>query len=263
MRRTLRRDYREEDLTEAGLRIYTSLDPRAQDQAEQALEKELERLDQVRASTKIRQDDASAARRRGGRHGAAERRSDRDRRRPATWATTGSIARWMRARPMGSLVKPFIYLTALETGRYNAASDRAGRARRVSSCRTASALAAGEFHPGRSTGRCRVVRALAESLNLATVGLGMRCRVAEGRRRRCSGLGCRARRRKCRRCCSARVDVTPLEAAQIYNGLANGGFRTPLRAVRAVISEDGKPIKAFPLEVTPVATPERSISSIA
>ena len=43
----LRRDYREEDLTEAGLRIYTSLDPRAQDQAERTLEHELGRLDQV------------------------------------------------------------------------------------------------------------------------------------------------------------------------------------------------------------------------
>ena len=40
VRRTLRRDYHEEDLTEAGLRIYTSLDPRAQEQAESALEHE-------------------------------------------------------------------------------------------------------------------------------------------------------------------------------------------------------------------------------
>jgi penicillin-binding protein 1B len=52
------------------------------------------------------------------------------------------------------------------------------------------------------------------------------------------------------------IDVSPMEVAQLYNGLANGGFRTPLRAVRAVISADGKPLKAFPLEVTPVAAPE-------
>ena len=30
------------------------------------------------------------------------------------------------------------------------------------------------------------------------------------------------------------VDITPLEVAQLYNGLADGGFRTPLRAVHAV-----------------------------
>ena len=52
------------------------------------------------------------------------------------------------------------------------------------------------------------------------------------------------------------IDVTPMEAAQMYNGLANGGFRTPLRAVRAVISADGKNIRAFPLQVAAVATPE-------
>ncbi len=50
VRRTLRRDYREEDLTEAGLRIYTSLDPRAQDTAERALDQELTRLDRVHAA---------------------------------------------------------------------------------------------------------------------------------------------------------------------------------------------------------------------
>ena len=52
------------------------------------------------------------------------------------------------------------------------------------------------------------------------------------------------------------VAVTPLEAAQLFNGLANGGFSNPLRAVRAVVSADGKALKAFPLTVTQVAAPE-------
>src|SRR4029077_16236362 len=47
VRRTLRRDYHEQDLTEAGLKIYTSLEPRAQEQAELALEHELTRLDRL------------------------------------------------------------------------------------------------------------------------------------------------------------------------------------------------------------------------
>ena len=36
----------------------------------------------------------------------------------------------------------------------------------------------------------------------------------------------------------------------MYNTLANGGFRSPLRAVRAVIDEHGKPLKAPQLEVS-------------
>jgi penicillin-binding protein 1B len=42
----------------------------------------------------------------------------------------------------------------------------------------------------------------------------------------------------------------------MYNTLANGGFRSPLRAVRAVIDEDGKPLKAPELEVTEAAPAE-------
>src|SRR5262249_59850761 len=48
VRRTLRRDYHEQDLTEAGVRIYTSPDPQAQDESERALERELARLDRPR-----------------------------------------------------------------------------------------------------------------------------------------------------------------------------------------------------------------------
>jgi penicillin-binding protein 1B len=51
------------------------------------------------------------------------------------------------------------------------------------------------------------------------------------------------------------VEVSPLEVAQLYNSLANGGFRTPLRAVRAIVDEQGELLKAIPLEVTPVADP--------
>jgi penicillin-binding protein 1B len=51
------------------------------------------------------------------------------------------------------------------------------------------------------------------------------------------------------------LDVSPLEVAQMYNGLANGGFRTPLRAVRAVVDAQGKPLQAFPLEIAQLADP--------
>jgi penicillin-binding protein 1B len=52
------------------------------------------------------------------------------------------------------------------------------------------------------------------------------------------------------------VDVSPLEVAQLYNAFANGGFSTPLRAVRSVVDADGESLKSFALEVTPVASPE-------
>jgi cell division protein FtsI (penicillin-binding protein 3) len=52
------------------------------------------------------------------------------------------------------------------------------------------------------------------------------------------------------------TNLTPIDVAQMYNTLANGGFRAPLRAVRAVIGEDGTPLKAPQLEVSEAVSPE-------
>ncbi|MGH8139811.1 MAG: penicillin-binding protein 1B [Steroidobacteraceae bacterium] len=246
VRRTLRRDYRTEDLTAEGLRIYTSLEPRAQDQAERALERELSRLDRAHKNPGARLEGAVVV--------TSPQSGD-------VIAIVGGrdvgydgFNRALDARrPFGSLVKPFIYLTALETGRYNAASviqDAPVSIRLVN-----GKLWQPENFTRQTYGPVPLVRALAESLNLATVGLGMDIglpKVAQTLQR----LGLSRAPPQVPSLLLGAVDVTPMEAAQMYNGLANGGFRTPLRAVRAVISEDGKTIRAFPLQVTPVATPE-------
>lgn len=246
VRRTLRRDYRNEDLTQEGLRIYTSLEPRAQDQAEHALERELERLDHAHKYPDARLEGAVVV--------TSSQSGD-------VIAIVGSrnvgydgFNRALDARrPFGSLVKPFIYLTALETGRYNAATI-------VQDQPVSIKLANGKvWQPENFTrqvyGPVPVVRALAESLNLATVGVGMDIglpKISQTLQR----FGLPRAPAEVPSMLLGAIDVTPMEAAQMYNGLANGGFTTALRAVRAVISEDGKTIRAFPLQVTPVASPE-------
>ncbi len=246
VRRTLRRDYHDEDLTEAGLRIYTSLEPRAQEQAERALDEELTRLDRQRRRapeplegavviTSPQSGEVIAVV--GGRNVGYD-----------------GFDRALDAhRSMGSLVKPFVYLTALESGRYNAATV-------VEDAPVDVKLATGaHWRPENFThqlyGPVPVVRALAESLNLATVGIGLDLgvsKVAQTLQR----FGLPQPPPQVPAMLLGAVDVTPIEAAQLFNGLANGGFHNPLRAVRAVISADGKALKAFPLEVTPVASPE-------
>ena len=244
VRRTLRRDYHDQDLTEAGLRIYTSLDPLAQDESERALERELARLDRQRKHGRL--------------EGAVVITSPQS---GDVIAIVGGrdvgydgFDRALDARrSMGSLVKPFIYLTALESGRYNATT--------VVQDAPVDVKLTGDRHwtPENFThevyGPVPVVRALAESLNLATVGVGLDLGLPK--------IGATLQRfglaqppAQVPAMLLGAVDVTPLEAAQLFNGLANGGFRNPLRAVRAVISADSKPLKAFPLEVTQVASPE-------
>jgi penicillin-binding protein 1B len=246
VRRVLRRDYREEDLTKAGLRIYTNLEPRAQEQAELALDKELSRLDRnhkypdaslegaVVVTTPQSGDVIAIV---GGRNVAYD----------------GFNRALDARRQFGSLVKPFIYLTALETGRYNAATIVQDQPVQIR-------LADGQmWKPENFTrqiyGPVPLVRALAESMNLATIGVGMDVgldKVAQTLQR----FGLEKPVPMVPSMLLGTLEVTPIEAAQLYNGLANGGFRNPLRGVRAVISEDGKTVKAFPLEVTPVAAPD-------
>ena len=246
VRRTLRRDYHEQDLTEAGLRIYTSLEPRAQEQAEQALERELMRLDRLHKHAPAPLEGAVVV--------TSPQSGD-------VIAIVGGrnvgydgFDRALDAhRSMGSLVKPFIYLTALESGHYNAATV-------VQDAPLDVKLVNGKhWRPENFThqtyGPVPVVRALAESLNLATVSVGLDVglpKVAQTLQR----LGLPQPPAQVPAMLLGAVEATPLEAAQLFNGLANGGFRNPLRAVRALISTDGKALKAFPLEVTQVASPE-------
>jgi penicillin-binding protein 1B len=51
------------------------------------------------------------------------------------------------------------------------------------------------------------------------------------------------------------VEMSPLEVVQVYTSLANGGFRTRLRTVQAVLDEQGHPLKRFDVQVEAAAPP--------
>jgi penicillin-binding protein 1B len=242
VRRTLRRDYRDEDLTEAGLQVFTTLDPRVQATAEAALIDELTRLDKRYKE---------AARLEGAVVVTAPQSGD-------VVAIVGGretgLDGFNRAldarRAIGSLAKPVVYLAALETGRYNAATL-------IDDSPIEVKLPDGQrWRPQNFTheinGLVPLTRALADSLNLATVHLGLEIGV-KNVAQTFARLGLDKPPAQNPAIILGAIDLAPIEVAQLYNSLANGGFRTPLRAVRAVISADGKPLRAFPLEVTPVA----------
>ncbi len=253
VRRTLRRDYREEDLTEAGLRIYTESRP-------------------ARAGKRREVAGAGAdAARQGARRADEEKAGQSENKAPlqaavvVTAPQSGEVIALIggrqagyngfdraldAVRPMGSLVKPFVYLTALETRKYTAATVIQDEVIDVK-------LRNGQhWKPQNFTreiyGPVPLARALSESLNLATVGLGLDVGLPNITKT-LQRFGLTRKPLEVPAMTLGAVDVSPLEVAQIYGGLASGGFRTELRAVRAVISDDGKPLRAFPLEVTQVA----------
>jgi len=248
VRRTLRRDYREQDLTEAGLKVFTNLDPRVQADAERILDRELARLDRVLAK---RPHHPKGAPLEGAVVVTAPQSGD-------VIAVVGGrdagFDGFNRAldgrRQIGSLVKPFVYLTAIESGRYNDTSI-------VMDAPVEVKLSNGQlWRPRNFTrenyGPVPLVRALAESLNDATVNLGLDVGL-DAIVRTLQRFGLEEAPPRNPSLLLGAIDLTPLQVAQLYGGLANGGFRTTLRAVRAVVSADGKPLKAFPVEVQPVA----------
>ena len=52
------------------------------------------------------------------------------------------------------------------------------------------------------------------------------------------------------------VDMSPFEVAQMYQTIASGGFRSPLRSIREVTTQDGKPLQRYPLAVEQAFPPE-------
>jgi penicillin-binding protein 1B len=246
VRRTLRRDYREEDLTEAGLRIFSTLNPLVQSRAERALTQELDRLDKARKQKKNRKlegvvivtapQNGEVVALIGGRQ-----------------ASFDGFNRALDAkRSIGSLVKPVIYLAAIESGRYNAASI-------VEDGPVEVKLSNGKVWAPQNIseevyGPVPLVRALAQSMNLATVRLGLDVGLPKVTREFVA-LGLPQEPPQLPSVLLGAIDVAPLEVAQLYNAFANSGFSTPLRAVRAIVDAEGQPLRSFALEVTPVADP--------
>jgi penicillin-binding protein 1B len=246
VRRQLREDYPENELTEAGLTVFTTLDPLLQEKAEDALSDELERQDK------------------SGRKGAKDLEGSL----VVTTPQTGEIVAivggrraafdgFNRAldmkRPIGSLAKPLVYLTALETGRYTPAST-------VNDELVELELDNGDlWKPGnydrKVHGPVTLVRALTQSYNLATVNLGLDVGLGPVTRTYVD-LGLADAPPKYPSILLGAAQLNPVEVAQVYNTLANGGFRSPLRAVRAVVDAEGKPLKAPELEVTEAARAE-------
>ncbi len=244
--RQLRRDYREEDLRSEGLQIITFLDPRVQAAAEKALAGRLARLEQSRGGKT------------DGLQGAVLVTSTQN---AEVQAVVGdrvpSYKGFDRAldarRPIGSLVKPIVYFTALQQPRhYTLATLLDDSPLKLSQAGTEDWMPLNYDH--QSHGQVPLHTALANSYNLATARLGLALgvdAVMDNLQR--MGLD-----RKPPAFASSLLGanaLTPLEVTQVYQAIAAGGFRTPLRAISEVLTADGQPLQRYPLEVEQVIDP--------
>lgn len=245
--RQLRRDYAEADLRSEGLRIFTTLDPRVQVAAEHALARRLAQFDKER---------------RFGEPGLEGAAVVTDPQSGEVQALVGGrdprYRGYNRAldatRPVGSLLKPAIYLTALsEPSRYTLVTPI------DDSPFTWKSRGAPDWEPAnydkKFHGAVPLRIALAQSYNVAAARLGTELgveRVLANVRR----LGVERELQPYAASLLGAVDMSPLEVAQIYQTIASGGWRAPLRAIREVTTQEGRPLERYSLKVEQVFPPE-------
>ncbi len=246
VRRQLARDYRDEDLTSEGLRIFTTLNVALQRSVEQALGGGipiLERRHGLVAGTL--QGAAVFSDAQTGEVLALV--GDRDPR------GVGFNRALDARRPIGSLIKPFIYLQALsEPARYDLVTLLADEPLTVP--RPGNSDWTPQNYDRKYHGMVPLRNALAYSYNVATVALGLELgvdRVVTALQR----YGIRQKLQAYPSLLLGTLELSPFEMAELYQVLSSGGFRTPLRAIRAVTTGDGEPLQRYPLEVEPVAEP--------
>lgn len=238
VKRQLRRDYRDEDLQSEGLRIFTSLSPMVQRRAEQSLHNRVEQLEQDLGVEDLQGALVVTS------VGAGEVLAVVGDRSPRFVGFNRALD---ARRPIGSLVKPFVYLAALEQPQlYHPATL-------ISDAPVTVESADGKRWQPRNAdlkdhGEIPMYRALVHSYNQASARLGMQLgleNVYQTLRR----AGFEGEIPEVPSILLGAVEMTPLEVAGIYHTLAAEGVYTPLRAIREVLTAEGEPLRRYPLEL--------------
>ena len=163
VRRQLARDYHDEDLRAEGLRIFTTLDPAAQRVAERALASRIAEFEASGRSAAAIDGAVIVTEPASGRVQALVGGRD---------ARGRGFNRALDAkRQVGSLIKPAVYLAALESNRHSLASLIDDEAIEVP-LDDGTVWSPTNFND-EAHGAVTAVRALSESFNMATVRLGM------------------------------------------------------------------------------------------
>ena len=238
VKRQLREDYRDQDLTEEGLSIFTSFDPILQRKAEESLTQTYKQL--------------------AGRKGIDEVESAVVVSNPETGevlALLGSrqprYAGFNRAldavRPIGSLIKPAVYLTALEQpSQYTLTHYLQDETFSVKSRN--GQVWTPQNYDRKEHGTVFLYQGLAQSYNLSTAKLGLEMgvpRVLNTVRR----LGVERDWPAYPSMLLGAGSLSPIEVADMYQTIANGGFNTPLRAIRSILNAEGEPLGRYPYSI--------------
>jgi penicillin-binding protein 1B len=240
VRRQLAQIYREDDLMTEGLRIFTTLSPSDQEKAQRSVTNGLRQLEGRGLSSSLQAAMVLAD------VSSGEVRAlvgDRE-------ASRAGFNRAIHARrQIGSVIKPLVYLLALEHDQdYNLLTRIEDEP--VTLKQTDGRSWAPSNYDGESHGEVTLLEALTRSYNQATVRLGLEIGVNH-LVNRIEQLGIDAEVDAVPSVFLGAVELTPLEVTQIYQSLAAGGYSVPLRSVIAVQTAEGDELVRYPLRILP------------
>lgn len=247
VKRHLKRDYQAEDLRNEGLQIHTTLDIDKQDIAEKSVKNSLFKLEQAKGFKKgTLQSALVVAEQHNGEVLAliGDRHKDRN-----------AFNRALDAkRPIGSLVKPAIYMTALnQSASFNVLSAL-DDSRLVLEQKNGKRWQPNNYD-NKTHGKVPMVRSLAKSYNLSTVRLGMTLGL-ENVIRTLKNLGISSPIPRLPSLLLGALNLSPYEVTQMYQTIASGGLQIPLKTIRAVLDSNGTPLKRYDLTVREYIKPE-------
>lgn len=241
VRQQLHEQYPDKALTTEGLRIFTTMVPTVQETVQRVLHEGLRQLELSRGITdKSLQTAAVVTSVEGGRVLAVVGGRD------------SGFAGYNRAlelnRPIGSAMKPAVYLTALgRPEKYNVLTP-------LNDSKLTVQLSNGDVwqpenysHVYHGKG-VPLYKALTHSYNVATARLALKLGIPSVIDT-LKALGFQGNPPAYPSLALGAVGMSPLDVAQIYNTIAAGGFYKPQRAIRAVTTRTGKPLNRYPLHI--------------
>lgn len=238
VKRQLREDYRDEDLTEEGLRIFTSFDPILQMKSESAMSETFKRL-----SGRKGVDDVEAA--------MVVTNPETGEVQALIGSRKAGYAGFNRAidavRPIGSLVKPSIYLTALEQpSKYTLTSWVADEPFQVKGADGQTWKPQNFDH--KAHGNIFLYQGLAHSYNLSSAKIGLELGVPNVFKT-IGKLGVQMDWPAYPSMLLGAGALSPMQVATMFQTIANGGFNTPMRGIRSVLTAEGEPLKRYPFQI--------------
>ncbi len=233
VKRRLLSEYREDDLRTMGLRIFTALDPQVQLAAQEAAAAFLKKKDKTLETgivvTSLAGNEIKAV------VGARQ------------FQYNGFNRALDSKRPIGSLVKPAVFLTALlHPQTYTLITPLSDDPIKIKN--PDGTFWEPQNYDRENHGTLKLYQALVHSYNVSTVRLGLDLGL-EAVAGTLEKLGCPVKKTLLPSMLLGSIELSPVQVAQVYHTLASGGFYTPAKSIRAVYTQEGEALKRYPMTI--------------